>query len=385
MRKDLILDGTEFSVPPFGVTDLYAAAVVTLPLLVLHGLLWVPFTILTLPALAACWFYQKRQPRPLRSIENGPGSAFARLRLFTSVTAFPAIVLLCLWVSLVWVWSFIAALPFGLLVCGLIRGRWRSLKHNFALVYEYSDWPCWNWGDLCRSVIGSMHRQGFFEFTIGKPFWGIGSLMLQPIFKYALQSNVLLDELENKFANQWINPPRPGVSFAYLHEFTKRFVCTALHAEEERSFIDHETTFAAHYPYPRSEDSQTVTGMQFTEADKAIYVTKVAHDCDVEQLRRQGSRLREDGVESCVFHVQILYTNPFHPLVGDVFVNVTSDSRVEHQMHCLASKHTYLGNRAYYLAHRLFGTTFLRAAMKYFDEFGLRRNGRRSSQSETAG
>ena len=111
--------------------------------------------------------------------------------------------------------------------------------------------------------------------------------------------------------------------------------------------------------------------MQFTDADKAMYLTTVVHDRDLRALREEGSLIRLDGVVSCVFDVRLLYSNPFHPLVGDVFVNVMSDHRVEHQMHCVASKSTYLGNQIYYLAHRLFATTFLRGAIKYLDRFGL--------------
>lgn len=364
------IDGTSFPIPRFGVVDLYCALVVTFPLLLLQAALWIPFTILTLPALAACWLYARTLPRPLRRIEGGPWSAFAGLKILTGVLALPALTILLVWVPFVWLWALATSLPVGLLVRGLLQGRWRLLRHNVALAWAHAEWPRWSWGDVCRALIGTMHRQGFLELVFGKPYWGLGSLLLDPVFKYALQCNLFLDELEIKYANEWIDPPRPDASFEYLREFTSTFVCTALHSEPQRQFIGRENTFAAHYPYPASP-SDVVTGMQFSEADKGVYLTQVYTDPDPKALREAGRPIRLDGVERCVFHVRLLYTNPFHPLVGDVFVNVTSEHRVEHQMHCVASKSTYLGNRAYDFAHRLFATTFLRGAMRYFDRFGL--------------
>lgn len=370
MSNDPKIDGTAFEIPKFGAADVYCAVVVALPLLALQVLLWVPFILLALPALAIFRLYLGTLPRPLRRIEAPRCRAFGVVKITTLLLSLPALVTLWAWVLLVWAWSVLSSLPFGLVVSGLLRGKWSVLGNNIVLAFQYCEWPAWNWGDICRGVIGSMDRQGFSEFVFGSILWGIGSLLLVPVFKYAMQCNLFLDELELKFANEWSEPPRPDLSAEYLETFTTTFVCTSLHSRAQRDFIDRQNTFAPHYPYP-SPGRQAATGMQFSEKNKGIFLTKVIHNPDLEELSEAACSIKLEDVLRCVFRVQLLYTNPFHPLVGEVFVNVTRDRRVEHQMHCVASKSTYLGNRVYEAAHQLFATTFLRGSMEYLIQFGL--------------
>jgi hypothetical protein len=364
------MHGTSFDVPKFSATDLYCAVVVTLPLLVVQALLWLPFTLLALPTLVAFRLYLSTLPRPLRRIDGPWCSAFGMLKVITFIGSIPALAMLSIWTALVWVWSTVSSLPYGITVRCLGQKKWRQIGTNLLLMLRYTRRPRWGWGDLCRAAMGSMDRQGFTEFVFGKPFWGVGSLLLAPVFKYALQCNMFLDELEPKFVNEWSDPPKPDLALDALDTFTTTFVCTALHSSRQRSFVDQHHTFAAHYPYP-PDDVRPVTGMQFSERDKGVFLTRVVHRPSLETLREAGAPIMGDDVLRCIFHVQLLYSNPFHPLVGDVFVNVTRQHRVEHQMHCLASKSTYLGNRALEASHRLFGTSFLRGAMQYLEKFGL--------------
>lgn len=315
---------TEKIIPKWGIGDIYNCIFVIAPLAPIFLIFCVIFEILIFPVIVICYCFAACQTKPKRRLE---GCGFQLFCLCLLPIAAPAIIVLWTWVIIVWFFSFFASMPFGIVRILFCDGA--AILNNFRLIWQFSrTTPFYLWSDVRRALIGCVYR------------------LASAFVKYAMIVNPWLYTLEIQFCNQW-SPPLHGepdeIGNALL-----AMISQSLHNKNDREAID-RSRFAPHYPFP-PKSRRSVIGSQFGEHLKYATFTKTTFKIDLSEIPSD----RSQDMERNLYFVELMYTNPFHFLAGDVYVGRRKDLKWEHPMYCLQPKVGYFGALFYSNVNELF-------------------------------
>ncbi|KAF1315588.1 hypothetical protein FI667_g15927, partial [Globisporangium splendens] len=204
--------------------------------LVVYLALW----ILAPPCFAALSAYLASFTMPLKIIPLTTNFyVFSALR---RVLALPAI-------AVTFVYRLHIAVVIGISSLALSIATWRivSVSHNWAVLEDMRQVPEWTWNDVVVGLMGSMHREGLWEFLLFFPTL----VVVTPVFKY-----MLIHSLSCKFTNQWTIPLCLSDDNA-VDRVEQAVVWTAV-AEDDRKDSDNDC-FSAHCPLPPPDRATPTT------------------------------------------------------------------------------------------------------------------------------
>ena len=343
---DPCMFATKIDFPKWNVLDSVLALVAVPPLLV-YTFLWLYLTIASLPGMCALDFYRRLQDVPARRVEGWGFYVLTRLTFFLALPAGPVVLL---WVVALWVYFLAVTAPIGLARC-VLQQRWRTIAHNFALLWKYTKWVPWDWENMNRAVLGMLHRQSTCEMLIGAPLTGgIASFAFATLVKMVITNPFCLT-LDEVYVNQW-TPPLTDMSKEKAIDMLRDLVGTGLHGPEDRTAINHGA-FSAHYPFQASDRpaDTPVIGTQWSEKSKLMLLTKSRHSPPLAAVRPHAFTL---NVECVVFYVELSTLLPWHVLVADVTVNYCTDKRIEHPMLAVVAPDSALSMKSYNSINELF-------------------------------
>ena len=252
------------------------------------------------------------------------------------IFSIPLLLLTSVWVIFVYIVNFLFTIP----VCGLGKGFEKSIEGLQPLSKTPGAFDddaqassvsrkhgyLWSFGDLFIAVLGTMCREGYWEFIPSVPCM----IAFIPVIKYVVMSNPrLYENIEEVFINQWTEPLDAngdfivnGEDYRLAQQNLLEAFCHPMVSKKNKRVLDRWPFLGFHQLPPPHRESKTVAGMQFMEYRSRYFfhprVTLLSHT--TVPLNRwnlmniPGYRPRSSTAEWTLLQVRLLSWNPFYIL-----------------------------------------------------------------------
>ena len=150
-------DRSQVPVPNIGVADIYAM-LICVPIAPVALVVYALTAILTIPTFVLMRLYIAFTPAP-RRVRINTGSTFFVFSCLIFVLSLPVILVAKLYLIVLW----IIVLPLSF-VYSILSLNIRIFGSNMAALRPFMVCKSWSWTDLLAAIMGSLYRQGFFEF-----------------------------------------------------------------------------------------------------------------------------------------------------------------------------------------------------------------------------